>query len=258
MERSDDRSWQKFVAYVAIVCVLTVPFWLAGYLVEANIAPGLSVAAFAIVVPSIAAAIVVAMHGGWRAVGQLLAALWRPGRHRVLAAGLAIAVPLVAALVSWSLVAPADRVFAEPVGLLALAPVFVIAAILEEIGWSAFATETLARGRGVVVTGLVVGAVWALWHYPSLIELGRPPEWIAWWSVWTLGQRLVMVCLYVRGGSWVWAPVLYHVTSNLLWQGALDAFDPTVEALVTVMLAVIIIFAWSRPKAGKSITKPLY
>jgi len=248
MTVTDGKHWQAFAAYVGLVCLLTAPFWLAGYLVEANLPPGLSVAAFAIVVPSIAAAIVVAVRGGLPAVRDLFAALWRRGEHRLTAAALAIAVPLAAALVSWSLAAPADRVFAASVDLLALAPVVVIAAILEEVGWSAFSTETLARTKGIVATGLVVGAVWAVWHYPSLIELGRSPEWIAWWSVWTLGQRVVMVCLYVRARSWIWAPVLYHATSNLLWQAAPAAFDPMIEALVTVALALAVVLVWSSGK----------
>lgn len=50
-------AWRDFAAYFGLVMVMTVPFWLAGYLVESGLVPGLSVAALAVVVPMIGASI---------------------------------------------------------------------------------------------------------------------------------------------------------------------------------------------------------
>lgn len=126
----------------------------------------------------------------------------------------------------------------EPVALIPLTLIFVLAAVAEELGWSAFATERLHRRIGLLATGLVVGLAWALWHVPTLIELGRSADWIAWWALWAVAQRVIMVVLYVHGHSWIWGPVLFHTTSNVVWQAAPDAFDPRVAGLTVLFIAI--------------------
>jgi membrane protease YdiL (CAAX protease family) len=41
----------------------------------------------------------------------------------------------------------------------------LVAGILEEIGWTGFATPRLLPRYGVVKTGLIVGFLWGAWHY---------------------------------------------------------------------------------------------
>lgn len=242
-------SEQRSVArYFALTGLLTLPFWIAGGIFEGRLMPGLSVAAFAVVVPTISACIVAAMTGGLSSVRSLFGFLRRSGSHMPVVGALAVAVPLVTALASGALAASDSRVFVTPSTLLALAPIFLIAAVAEEIGWSAFATERLYRQLGVPATGVVVGMAWALWHFPTLIELGRSAEWIAWWAVWTVATRFIMATLYLRAGSWIWAPILFHATLNFAWQAAPDAFDPRVEGLVVATIALATAL-WSRGTA---------
>jgi membrane protease YdiL (CAAX protease family) len=52
---------------------------------------------------------------------------------------------------------------------------FFFGAILEEVGWTGYATEPLQERYGVFGAGLMIGAVWALWHIvPWWIVLGTP------------------------------------------------------------------------------------
>lgn len=39
------------------------------------------------------------------------------------------------------------------------------AGLLEELGWTGFAVPTLRRRHGVFTTGLIVGVLWAAWHF---------------------------------------------------------------------------------------------
>lgn len=94
--------------------------------------------------------------------------------------------------------------------------------------------------------GLAVGTVWAIWHVPALMELGRPGNWIVWWSVWTVSQRIIMAFLYIRGGSWVWGPVIFHAISNAAWQAAPYAFDPFSQGLLMAAVAAAVALRWSR------------
>jgi uncharacterized protein len=51
----------------------------------------------------------------------------------------------------------------------------MVGGILEELGWTGFATPTLLRQRyGVLSTGLVVGVPWGVLHFLAFFYLGRP------------------------------------------------------------------------------------
>lgn len=242
MSAETSKGSRDVVLYFALVGLLTLPFWIASFMVRTRLMPGLSIAAFAVVVPLLSAAVVAAWAGGGVAVRNLFGSLIRPGRHKLLGL-IAILVPVTVAAISWLLSEPSNREVSQPTALLALLPVFLIAAVAEELGWSSFATERLLTRTSVTIAGLVVGVVWAVWHIPSLIELERSAEWIAWWSVWTIAQRVIMAHLYVRARSWLWAPVLFHAATNIAWQAAPDAFDPRVEglAMAAIALAAVLI-----------------
>lgn len=242
------RPWPGVLAYFALTALLTLPFWLAGALFAANPLPGLSLSALAVIVPIISACLVTAWIGGLKSVATLFSGLRRSRGNVLATAIIAVAAPLLAALASWYFAKPADLAFVPLTDLLLLAPIFLIAAIAEEVGWSAFATGRLAPYTGPILAALVIGAAWALWHIPSLIELGRAPDWIAWWSLWTIAQRVIMVTLFIAGGGWLWSAVLMHATTNLVWQAAPNAFDPMAEALVTVALALALVL-WHRTRS---------
>ena len=48
--------------------------------------------------------------------------------------------------------------------LLLLGVVAAVMSLLEEIGWTGFATPELRQRSGVLTTGLVVGGLWGVWH----------------------------------------------------------------------------------------------
>lgn len=97
---------------------------------------------------------------------------WRVGVRWYAVALLAAPLQITAVLLALSLASPAflpgiftadDRVGLVLMGIAA----GLIVGIFEELGWTGFAIPTLRRlGYGVVRTGLLVGVLWGVWHFP--------------------------------------------------------------------------------------------
>jgi membrane protease YdiL (CAAX protease family) len=142
------------------------------------------------------------------------------------------------------------------VGSLVLVLVLFVLALCEELGWSGYAQEALLRrGRPALTVGLLVGAVWAAWHWVPLLQVGRPLSWIAWWSLGTVAQRVIMVWLFVNTGRSVFAMALFHMVLNLGWQlfpvqGSY--YDQPTVAVLMAVVAVVVTAGWGpRTLAGR-------
>jgi hypothetical protein len=235
-----------------LVLVFSLPFWGAAFAVDDTLMPGLPVSAVSVVVPAIAALLASARWGGRASVRALIA---RTGevRHLPLAGWLAaLGLPLLMVGAEWAWRAVSGHPVAwavTPFGTVTLAALFLVSAYLEELGWTAFATDRLIRRFGLFGGALVLGLGWVIWHLPAFAALGRSVEWVAWWSLWTVVQRLVMVALYVRMGRNFAVPVLFHALANLLWQAAPEAFDPRFEAM-TISVIALALFFWQARRSG--------
>ncbi|HLO30204.1 MAG TPA: CPBP family glutamic-type intramembrane protease [Anaerolineales bacterium] len=98
--------------------------------------------------------------------------------------------------------------------------------------------------------GILLGLIWAIWHFIPLVQEGRTPMWIAWWSLATVAQRVIIVWLYNNTGKRVFIAAVYHAMMNLTWQlfpvnGSF--YDPRMTALIVTCVATIVTFLW-RPK----------
>ncbi|KAB2902215.1 MAG: CPBP family intramembrane metalloprotease [Kofleriaceae bacterium] len=93
----------------------------------------------------------------------------------------------------------------------------LVAGLVEELGWTGFATPRLRRRFGPEVTGLVVGSVWGLWHVLPKVwgaaahgVLAYLPQDLACAIVGLTGFRILMVWVHDRTRSLLLA-VLMHV-----------------------------------------------
>jgi uncharacterized protein len=125
--------------------------------------------------------------------------------------------------------------------------VFFILAIGEEVGWTGYATDPLQDRWSALTTGIILGLVTAIWHFVPLIQMGRTPIWIAWWSLSAVSIRLLTVWLYNNTGRSLFAAIVFHAMNNLsfaLFPNYGSHWDPAVAGVITAIVAVIVTFLW--------------
>jgi membrane protease YdiL (CAAX protease family) len=125
--------------------------------------------------PSIAAIVMTAVVSGKAGFRELFSRLirWRVAAHwygvALLTAPLVFAaVHGVLSLVSPTFVPGLVTSFDKAPFVLMGIAAGVMVGILEELGWTGFATPRLKANHGVLGTGLVVGVLWAVWHVPFI------------------------------------------------------------------------------------------
>ncbi len=125
-------------------------------------------------------------------------------------------------------------------------------AILEEIGWTGYATAPLQRRFGALGAGLVIGAVWAIWHLiPWSQGQGRPLPWVLGQAMATIALRVIMGRLYAEGGRSLILAVLFHSSVNLSY-GLFADFGAGLDMRILAgVLAAIAAAVSLRPSARR-------
>jgi membrane protease YdiL (CAAX protease family) len=236
------------------VLLLSIPFYAWGIFWPIEALPfGLPVSVTMIIVPALVATGMTWHEQGrraaaemWRRVGDVRrakSARWTLIAFLFMPAAMLFSYEIMRVL-DLPLPAAVTVPFAEtPVLFVA----FFFGAIFEEIGWTGYATEPLQKRYGVFGAGLMIGAVWALWHIvPWWIVQGRPIAWVAGQALATVAMRLAMGWIYACGGRSLFLATVFHAMINttfILFPNNGSHYDPSVSAAVlmamTALLAVI-------------------
>lgn len=239
--------------FFVLVFLFSIPFWVLGLVYPIQLLPGLPLSALGAFAPSLAAFALAYRHNRFVGVWQFLRRsfdFWRIENWRWVFAILLINPAI--ALLAYLAMGLDGKPLPDPTPLtFAILPMFLfffIGALGEEIGWTGYATEPLLRRWGTVPTGIILGLVWAVWHFIALAQASRSVEWIFWWSLGTVSLRVLMVWLYTRAGKSVLAAALFHAMVNMCWQlfpNNGSHYDPRIFGLVTLGL-VIVLFGGQR------------
>lgn len=104
------------------------------------------------------------------------------------------------------------------------------AGIFEEIGWTGYLYLKMKSGKSPLVSAILLGAIWSLWHLPVINFLGAAvPHGIYWWHfflafAFVMTAMRVLICWqYLNSGSVLLAQLM-HISST----GTLVVFSPTV------------------------------
>lgn len=121
--------------------------------------------------PSLAGLLLTALLDGWSGLRAMLARL---SRWRVGAPWYAVALLLgpIVILAIWSALSLVSPVFVpgliatdDKAGRLAFGlTAALVTGLLEELGWTGFATPRLRARHSILATGLIVGVPWGAWH----------------------------------------------------------------------------------------------
>jgi membrane protease YdiL (CAAX protease family) len=145
-----------------------------------------------------------------------------------------------------------------------LALVYVVIALVEEVGWRGYAQPRLQGHTGALVASVVVGLLWAMWHLPQwwVPETGQAAKWpFGIFAAGTVAQAVALAWLYNRAGGSVLPAALAHAAINLapepwaaawraLPEGARGPYPSVLIAAVWVALALVIALAARRRRFG--------
>ncbi len=240
------------LTFFLLVFALSVPFWLIGAVTDLQLLPGLPVTSLMVVSPVIAALILVYRESKTAGVVGLLKRSFDVRRIRAkvwyvpiifLMPGVMVLEYGLMRLMGSPVPAPQFSVLSVPVLFL----VFFVAGIVEELGWMGYAIDPMQDRWGALQASILLGLVWAAWHLVPLLQIHRSLEWIAWWCLFTVASRVIIVWLYNNTGKSVFAAALYHAMMNLGWQlypvnGSY--YDPRITGLIVAVVAVIVIVVW--------------
>ena len=249
------RSLLKFFL---LVFTFSVPVWLIGAAVGAELMPGLPLSALGAFCPMLAALVLVHQERRTAGVVALLKRSFdfrRIGRMRwyvpivALMPGVGV---VVYALMRWmGMPVPAPQLSMWPTLLMFVG--FFAGALGEELGWSGYAIDPMQVRWGALQASVVLGLATVLWHILPLVLAHRPAEWMAWWCLYAMAARVLIVWLYNSTGKSVFAAALFHTMLNLSWMlfpiyGSF--FDMRIAGLVMAFVAAMVAMVtvvWRRP-----------
>lgn len=248
-DTSVKKSPLKFFVFVF---ALIIPFWVLGAVTGIQLLPGVPIAALAFVCPVTAAMILEYRENKGTGVRALLKRSFDFKRIKVKGwyVPVLLLYPTVLALSFFVMRLTRMNVPAPSISVpsaLLLCVVCFILALGEELGWSGYVIDPMQDRWGALKASLVLGSIWAVWHYVALVQAHNSVTWIAWWTLLTVAARVIMVWLFNNTGKSVFAMALFHMTLNVGWQlfpvnGSF--FDPRVTGLSMAAVATIVVIVW--------------
>ena len=199
----------------------------------------------AVYAPAIGAFTIVFCVGGFTGLKLFLgrALLWRCSASWY--AFLIIGIPLL--FVGGS--ALRGNLFTDPLpfsSVQALLVGLLLAAIkgpIEEFGWRGLAFPLLQRKLAPVWAGLVLGAIWGLWHFPAFLLSGtQQSEWsFAAFFAGCLAISVIATALFNRSGGSILLSALFHFQ-------LMNPIFPDAQPYDTYLLIIVasLIVLWNR------------
>ena len=115
----------------------------------------------------------------------------------------------------WTVVLrPAERIVSTTGLMFVLVP-------FEEIGWRGYALPILQREHTPLISSLIVGSIWALWHLPlAWATVGyqrteNPWSYMAWFFITIIPVSCLATWVFNRTGESVLLVSLFHIAVNI-------------------------------------------
>ncbi len=245
------------IKFFVLVYVLTFPFWVLSTMVKAEGLPdNLPITDVgATFVPLIAASILVYREEKFEGIKRLFARIfdYKRVRHKVWYIPVLLLMPfldLIAYIVMRFMGLPVPTTWHIPVMTPFIFLAFFFAATGEELGYTGYATDPMQDRWGALKACLIMGIIHAIWHYPSMLELGQTLPLMAWGTLFTIGVRILIVWLYNNTGKSVFVAILFHAIGNTarsIFPGGRPAFElgnAAVGYSIVVVTAILVTFLW--------------
>jgi membrane protease YdiL (CAAX protease family) len=125
----------------------------------------------------------------------------------------------------------------------------------EEIGWRGFALPKLLENRSPLVASLILGALWAVWHFPYVLTKGTFLSEVPlhWFFINLLAMSVIYTWIFINTNGSLLLPLLFHAagntTSNLvpiLPPAASDLRIYYFTIAINCIVAILVFFLSSR------------
>jgi membrane protease YdiL (CAAX protease family) len=150
-------------------------------------------------------------------------------------------------------------------------PLLILGPLSEEIGWRGYALPRLQTRWNALISSLIVGLVWGLWHLPLFMMVGTPQHELKipfiGFLIGVMASSVLYTCLYNNTKKSLWSAILFHwlytyaiqVVSSGVTRSPLYNW---LECLPYVIMAAIVIWFWkpqtltrSRKTSGFTVNK---
>jgi len=204
---------------------------------------------------SLAAIVLVAVEGRKGGLRELLGRflIWRVGIQWWAIALLFVIIPSVAALYLFHLLGgpPVDWSGLPP--LYTVVPTFIMltiaAGIGEEFGWRGFLLPRLQTRHNALVSSLIVGVIWAIWHIPLFYIQGTSQSGqsqggmlpaILGYSVFVIVSSIWFTWVFNNTRGSVLLAAVMHGASNT-WAGYIDVYRGHFGGILTFMAVSVLV-----------------
>lgn len=135
----------------------------------------------------------------------------------------------------------------------------IIAVLAEEFGWRGYAQDALQKRFSIIISGLIVGFFWSLWHLPlffikgtyqNSLGIGSFSFWL--FFVYIIPESVIYAWIFNLNNRSILSAILYHLIGNFLG----EMFNPIgiapfVRFLTILIIAVTLSLIYSRKAASE-------
>ena len=142
-------------------------------------------------------------------------------------------------------------------------PLLIIGPLSEEIGWRGYALERLQTRWNALISSLIIGLVWALWHLPLFMMVGTSQHELEilffGFLIGLMGNSILYTWLYNNTKKSLWSAILLHwfftYATQVMSTGVTHLpFYNWLEFIPYAIMAAIVVWIW-RPQTLSRLKK---
>ena len=130
--------------------------------------------------------------------------------------------------------------------------VFIYGPFPEELGWRGYALDRLQARWNALVSSLILGAIWALWHLPLFFIKDTlfysQGAWSPWFWLFVVGvvpTAVIYTWIFNNTRSSTLAAILFHFMSNVTYELAnVTAGTNFYSTLLWIIAAIAVVALW--------------
>lgn len=241
--------------FLLLLSALSVPPLILGSMYDVQLFPGFNLYQLPLALPSVTALILIYRESGKAGVVQLLKRTYdfRNIESKIWYVPMLLMIPSIG-LIEYSIVrlsgtpTPPPQVSAATLGYIS---VFFMT-YGEELGWTGYLIDPMQERWSALTSGILLGVVWAVIHFPIHFINGYSGEWIFWHGLYTVAVRVLMVWIYNNTGKSLFAMAFTHWTFGLFWNlwptdnlhRVVPFYDPRIMAFIAILYGTAVTLLW--------------